>query len=227
MEFRATDHALLFAWLARSVVQRAGEVRGEAVVREAVRRYGGQRGRRMALRAQADGQPLTMANYRAYGEWQAAEGETAHEKVMQGPDMVAHVHRCPWHRAWEAHKVMPFGRLYCLEIDQALVRGFNPALQLDVNSILTEGDPYCEFVYHDVEPAGGTGKGVAMPWAYHLGHLYKTVGEVVVEELGEMGQRAVDEALAEFARHHGQEAARTVAGYGDTDFDRLPESPGD
>jgi hypothetical protein len=180
----------------------------------------------MALRAQADGQPLTMANYLAYGEWQAAEGETASEKAMQGPDMVAHVHRCPWHRAWEAHELMPFGRLYCLEIDRALVLGFNPALQLDVNSIQTGGAPTCEFVYHDVEPIGETGKGVVMPWAYHLGHLYKTVGEVVVEALGGTGQRAVDEALAEFARHHGREAARKVAGYGDTDFDRLPESPG-
>jgi hypothetical protein len=194
-------------------------------VRQAVRRYGEQRGRRMALRALADGQALTMDSYRAYGEWQAGEGETGQEVVEPMPDLVSRVHRCPWHRAWEVHDLMPYGRLYCLEIDEALVRGFNPDLRLDVNAIQTRGDPYCEFVYHGVQGSGPR-KGTVMPWEYHAGHLFKTVGEVAVEALGESGQEAVDGALAEFAAYYGQEAAQVLVGYADADFDRLP-GPGE
>ena len=74
--FRAMHHAMLFAWISSAVVARVGTGRGEDVVRRGVRRYGEERGHRMALRAQADGEPLTMASYLAYGEWEVELGET-------------------------------------------------------------------------------------------------------------------------------------------------------
>ena len=220
-DFTATHHALLFAWLARAVMQRADPAVGEAVVRLAVRRYGEQRGRRMALRAGADGQPLTMDNYLAYGEWQAAPGEMSAEIVATQPHLVKHVHGCPWHRAWAAEDLMPYGSVYCLDIDEALVRGFNPALRLDVNSTQTAGDDCCEFVYRGAG-SDQPHKGRVMPWEYHAAHLFNTVGEVVVAHLGQAGREAIEEALADFAAHYGAEAAEILASYQDTDFDRQP-----
>ena len=73
VQFTETDHAMLFGWMARAVIQRVGEEKGEVVVRQAVRRYGEQRGRRMALRAEANGHPRSMTNYIVYGEWAASE----------------------------------------------------------------------------------------------------------------------------------------------------------
>jgi hypothetical protein len=140
-----------------------------------------------------------------------------------GPNHLAQIHRCPWKDAWEAHGLMPYGRIYCLDIDEALVHGFSPELKLEVRSTLSSGDPCCEFVFHDVSPALAAAGRAVMPWEYHMGHLFKTVGEVFVEELGEQGQAAADEALAQFARQYGQQAAQAVAGYGDTDFEQLPE----
>jgi hypothetical protein len=64
VSFTPTDHALLFAWIGREVVQRVGEEKGEAIMRKAVARYARQRGQRMALRAQANGHALTMTNQR-------------------------------------------------------------------------------------------------------------------------------------------------------------------
>ena len=61
-----------------------------------------------------------------------------------------------------------------------------------------------------------------MPWSYHLGHLYKTLSQVFVEEMGTEGQEAAEAALAEFAAAYGQQAADIVAGHLETDFDRLP-----
>lgn len=219
--FTATHHALLFAWISRAVIQRTDQAMGEAVMRLAVRRYGEQRGRRMALRAQAGGRSLTMDNYLAYGEWQAEPGEMSGETVATEPHLTRHVHSCPWHRAWEAEALMPYGRIYCLEIDEALVRGFNPDLRLDVNSTQTAGDPFCEFVYHGAA-RDQVHRGLVMPWDYHAGHLFKTMGEVVVAHLGQAGAEAIEEALADWSSYYGPEAAQILAGYQDTDFDGLP-----
>ena len=230
-----THHALLFGWIARAVVQRAGEKKGEEVVRKATRRYGEQRGKRMALRAQANGHALTMTHYFAYGEWTAPRTKGSQTMLEKKPHARARVHECAWHATWQAEDLMSFGRLYCLEIDEALVRGFNPKLKLDVNSTQATGGEHCEFVFHDAnlntwnlltlayKKAFKPGKRAFMSWDYHLGHLYKTMGEVVVKELGQAGQEAVDEALAEFASRYGEDAAQIVESYQETDFDRLPE----
>ena len=194
-------------------------------MRRGVRSYGEQRGHRMALRAEADGWPLDMNAYRAYGEWRAPEGSTAAELVREAPDPVQHVLECPWHRAWVDEGLMPYGRLYCLEVDHALARGFGPDTRLGVNSIKSSGDDCCEFVYHGadlesrVQPKGQT----VMPWEYHLGHLYKTMTEVLVEEMGEAGEEASREALDGFAARYGRDAARMVEVSAEADFDRLPE----
>ncbi|MGD8967868.1 MAG: L-2-amino-thiazoline-4-carboxylic acid hydrolase [Anaerolineae bacterium] len=220
--FTATHHALLFAWMARAVIDRVGKERGEAVILEAVRRYGEERGHRMALRAEADGEPLSTANYLAYGEWSANPGETEQTIVEQGADVRMTVQRCPWHAAWAENDLMAYGRLYCLEIDEALVRGFNAALRLDVACTRPNDSKSCEFVFH------GVGKrvprhGRVMPWAYHVGHLYKTVGDVMVEEMGPVGREAAREALDPFAQRYGEEAAEVVLAYRDVDFGQLPE----
>lgn len=226
-EFTATHHALLFAWISRAVIQYVGEEQGETIIRKAIRRYGEQRGRRMALSAQANGHTLSMANYMAYSEWRAGEDETEREMDGRALDARTLVYRCPWNKAWRDQNLIPYGRLYCLEIDEALVRGFNPELKLDVNSTLTNDAPYCEFVYHDANlatvKADAPGENTVMPWDYHLGHLRKTAGEVIIEELGHVGQEAINTALAEFAQCYGEGTAQIVAAYQDTDFNHLPE----
>ena len=231
-----THHALLFAWIGREVAQRVGEEQGEAIMRKAARRYGEQRGHRMALRAQANGHALTMTHFLAYGEWQAEPGTAASETVERVPHFKYRVTLCPWHNAWQENDLMPFGRFYCMEIDLALVHGFNPDLRLDVNDTLSNEGTYCEFVFYDADlTAAGAlttedGTPVAeweariMPWDYHLGHLFKTAGEVVIEVLGQAGQEAMDAAITGFARRFGDEAAQIVQSYAHVDFDRLPES---
>jgi hypothetical protein len=219
--FTPTHHALLFAWMARAVVARVGEERGEGVMRKAVRRYGEERGHRMAMRAAADGEPLSMANYLAYGEWSAEAGESEQAIEQDGADVRMTVRRCPWHAAWAEDDLMAYGRLYCLEIDEALVRGFNAMLRLDVRHTRPNGGERCEFVFHEVEQRMPK-RGRVMPWAYHLGHLYTTMGDVVVEELGQLGREAVRGALEVFSERYGQEAAQVVLGYQDVDFDQLP-----
>jgi hypothetical protein len=232
--FTAEHHALLFAWLVREIIGRAGERNASPVIRGAVRRYGMQRGRRMALRARRNGHDLSMLNYLVYGEWKAGKGEMVTNIAEKKPAVRAVVPRCPWHTAWKEQDLMPFGRYYCLDVDTALVRGFNPELKLELGAIKPDGAAECDFLFHGAAlgPAGMArflyrklvmpGKSARMPWDYHAGHLCRTMGDELVAEFGVMGREAVDAALAEFARRYGEEAAAAVRGYGDTDFDRLP-----
>jgi hypothetical protein len=142
--------------------------------------------------------------------------------VEEGVNVRMTVHRCPWHTAWSENDLLAWGRYYCLEIDEALVRGFNPALRLDVGATQTNDGEPCQFLFHDVEERF-TRKGTVMPWGYHLGHLYSTMGDVIVEALGPTGQDVVKETLAWFAERYGEEAAQVVLAYWGFDFGCLPE----
>ena len=61
--FTAQHHALLFTSISREVINNIGEKNGEKLIRKAVRKYGQQRGKRMALRAKKNGHDLTVANF--------------------------------------------------------------------------------------------------------------------------------------------------------------------
>jgi hypothetical protein len=232
--FSAGHHALLFAWLAREAVTLAGDEEGEAAVRHAVRRYGRERGQRMAARCRANGHPLSMINFFAYGEWQVPREQMSSKFGRKGADAQMLTYECPWHRTWQTNDLLPYGRLYCLDIDEAVLAGFNPELSMAVNSTLSGGGPHCAFLFHganlnlanvflllyrrSVRP----GKGAVMPWPYHTGHLYSTVADVLVEDLGAAGRRAVASAMAEFAGWYGEAAARAAKSYRGTDFSILP-----
>jgi hypothetical protein len=163
-----------------------------------------------------------MANYLAYGEWSADPEEIEQAIVERGADVQMTVQRCPWYGAWARNDLMAYGRLYCLEIDEALVRGFNAALRLDVACTRPNDGKSCEFVFHGVEKLVPR-RGRVMPWAYHAGHLHKTVGDVIAEELGPAGREAAHEALEAFAQRYGEEAAEVVLAYRDVDSGQLRE----
>src|SRR5512137_1151344 len=94
-KFNEYQHALLFGWIARAIVERAGEERGVSIIRKAIRRYGEQRGRRMALRAQANNHTLSMANYIGYSEYRPTPGEFEMKIVARTPDCRWVIYQCP------------------------------------------------------------------------------------------------------------------------------------
>jgi hypothetical protein len=236
MRFTASQHAVLFALLSRSTITQLGAENGEKIMRVAVRRYGEQRGRRMALRAQRDGEPLNMLNYMAYGEWRVEPGESEQRMEEMAPEARSFVDRCPWQHAWVEGDLLLYGRLYCLEIDQALVRGFNPALRLDVLSTLSNDGCPCEFVFYDAnltsenldlldrKKKANQQNGAVLPWEYHAGHLYAAVKSTLAAELAEGGEAILQAALAAFAQRYGDEAVRVILSYQFVDFDFLPYS---
>lgn len=236
ISFSPKHHALLFAWISKEVHHRVGAERAQEIVKRAVRRYGEERGHRMSLRAKANGHRLDMVNYLAYGEWRADPGETQQEVRERTPHVHVHAHKCPWYEAWKAYDLLQYGKSYCQEVDEALVRGFNPELRIDVKGTLAEGEDYCDFMFYGANltlPKAlllryrqrfRPGSGAVMPWEYHLGHLYSTMGRVLQAELGEPGQDAIEAGMEAFGSHFGEGARKAIEAYQDTDFSQLPGS---
>jgi hypothetical protein len=232
--FTEIHHALLYAWIAKAVIERVGEQRGEAIIRKATRQYGEERGRRMALRAQANKHMLSMVNYIGYGEYKII-GEFKLNIIERSPNARIRIPKCPWHTTWKENGLLSFGRLYCLDIDPALVRGFNPELRVDVNATLPNGATQCEFVYYNADvtilnylliqyrKVFRPGAKAVMSWDYHVGHLFSTLEKVTVEELGQVGKEAIEAGLTEFAERYGEQAIQKVVTSRSKDFQSVHE----
>ena len=227
-------HAVLFALLARQALAFYGAESGQALIRKWVRRYGEQRGRRMALRAMRDSKNLAMSDFLAYGEWRSATGSALQEMIEQGGEIRLRVFRCPWALAWEQSDFLDVGRLYCQEIDAALVRGFNPELRLQINSTLTNGGEWCEFIFYEAASlCRGAVEEVkrrqvemrnraSLPWEYHCAHLYQSFLETMQAVISATGQQAAQAAAEAFSRFFGPGCLAAFQHYLMGDFDHLP-----
>lgn len=233
LEMGPTQHALLMGWLAREAICTLGEIPADDLLRDAVRRYGRERGQCMAQRAVARGHPLDWVSYLAYREWSAPEGAHEDRVVALQPQLHMQVTRCPWHAAWEAEGLTAYGRRYCRDIDRAIVQGFSPALELSVSRTLASGDSCCEFVYigfglgpeEEMRLAllqAELGETAILPWRYHLGHLYWTVRRVFAEHTGAAGLAMAERALATFRERFGADAAQVIVDQADVDYGRVP-----
>ncbi len=232
--FRPEHHALLFAWMVRETLAQVGEEDASPVLHAAVRRYGEQRGHRMALRAQANGHDLSMLSWLAYPEWQAGKGEMVTDIVRKRPNVRISIPLCPWYTVWREQGLLSCGTYYCEEIDKSVVRGFNPELSIEVNEIKPHGAHACDMVFRGVDLTPfvmlkyvlrkfiAARKDSVMPWEYHTGHVYKTIAEEITHAFGARGEAACNAALEIFSQRYGQDSARTVRSYLKTDFDRLP-----
>jgi hypothetical protein len=220
--FTEVHHAILFAEMAKAVCEQAGDSRGRDVIRTAVRRYGEERGQRMAARAQANGHALDMIDYFVYSEFKTSPGSMSQTLTACDQGIALLNTKCPWYTAWNEKGLMDWGCLYCQEIDSAVVRGFNPELRIDVRGTRSNGDAACDFIFHDAKlnirngvrilfcKAFRLGARAIKDWDYHVGHLFTTLKNVIVDELDEEGQKAVDSAVNAFAERYGGEASRRV-----------------
>ncbi len=233
--FSAGHHALLFTCIAKAIMTHVGETDGAPIIRQAVRKYGEQRGGRMALRAKKNGHSLTFDTYLAYGEWELPKGDMAFEFTDKVPHACLHVFKCPWHGVWKEKNLLEYGKYFCQEIDAALVRGFNKNLEIEVKATQTNGAEYCNFIFKDasltllklislaykkkIKP----GKDAIMPWEYHTGHLLKTLGDFIRTNREDEADDIMETALSEFAGYFSENHAIQLKKYQATDFGALPD----
>lgn len=201
---------------------------GRETFKLATRIYAEQRGHRMAQRALADGQELTVATYHQYGEWVPTEeskqrGESLDQEVLwDRPYYAFKVKRCPWAIQFREMGLPEAGLAYCKDLDASIYRGFNPTIKYETRQTLHDHDcciqcsPGTRITSQELScPKKKSG---LRSFEYHCAHSYWTFRQVLISVLGNKGKTLSEEVLEDVQRDLGQTFVETLQKYKDTDF---------
>ncbi len=137
--------ARLFATVAKEVIERFGDEGREAVI-AAVKKFGEERGRRMAERAAAEGRENTFAGFLVCSDLDTGYHQMVPEAMEEALKVT--ISYCPFAAACEEWGLSEYGKYFCREIDAAIMRGYNPERYETVcERNLTEGAESCVLVY--------------------------------------------------------------------------------
>lgn len=140
----------LLAAMAREAQSEFGE-KGLEMVERAVARFGEERGARIADTVRERGKPLTLMNFFLHSDLDT----TGHEMTPELVDGEFHIRvfKCSLEERLKELGLQEYGKHYCIPIDIAILRGYNPNLQLEIESQLTRGGDCCHFIYRQPEGA--------------------------------------------------------------------------
>lgn len=225
--FDIPHHANLFALIYKAAVDFYGE-KGALAADEGTKLYGQQRGGRMAQRAVKDGAPLTMESYLLYGEWADKNGHSKSYVSATQPVYCTNTTVCGWCEAWKKAGLLEYGKNYCTYVDKNLVKGFNPDLVLDINSVLSQGGETCAFQWNGfamTDPDSYNAKKAALgdktikDFLYHTGHLLRAMKQAIAVNLGnERAERIASKAMIDYADMYGADYAQAVLEESTQDF---------
>jgi len=138
--------AQLFSSIAKFVVEKLGPEEGEALLEEAVKYFGKQRGRRIADRVRAEGKPVTFKNWLIYSDIDGRANFGAHSNIDAG-DLVVRVEGCTFCKGAEEWGLGEYAAIYCRVNDQAILEGYSPDVKLILKERQATGEDYCLFRY--------------------------------------------------------------------------------
>lgn len=136
--------AQLFSSVAKFVMKKIGPEQGEELLREAVEYFGKERGRRIAERVKADGQPLTFKNWLIYSDIDSNKNFSAAPDIQDG-DLVLKVDNCTFYRAAEEWGLGAYAGIYCKYVDYSIHEGYGAGVRLDLKERCATGNDHCLF----------------------------------------------------------------------------------
>ncbi|MBO4290077.1 MAG: L-2-amino-thiazoline-4-carboxylic acid hydrolase [Lachnospiraceae bacterium] len=209
-EYNALHHALLYSYVVKAVMDEVGKEAGEMTVEKATRNYGISRGRRMALRCDADDFRHDVMGYGVYGEWRQTGGRPSKgERHFDAEIPYMTSFECPWYDAWAEEGHMEYGKYYCRYVDEALGEGFfaERPMRLVTKSIRSNGGGICLFTFtggtytkKDLEEAAAQAEKIGTKalrgWEFHMGHLYFELAKQIREDWPDQAESILGSALA-------------------------------
>ncbi|MFX0017451.1 MAG: L-2-amino-thiazoline-4-carboxylic acid hydrolase [Promethearchaeota archaeon] len=137
--------AQLFCTIAEVIISEFAEKGREAMV-NAVKKYGEERGRRIAEIVKSQDKELNLKNFFIYGDLDAKNTLKYTPKIVDGNIEI--VGRdcvfCNGCREWDK---VEYGQIYCEYIDISILKGYNPNLRIEVPSTLTKENRRCILRY--------------------------------------------------------------------------------
>lgn len=216
-------HAILFAYLARRAIEVCGEEGKEAIL-AGMTTYGNERGQRMAANALAHGDELNTMTNQAYGEWKPDyDGQMEFGQLRTEPTLQTYISKCAWCDAWKKHGLTEFGKLYCVNVDNAVYQGFrSDFVCTPTTTAMSWGGERCEFdwgyplsaeeVSALAEKKKDLGTSCMKDFNFHTAHLKSTICRTLIQKLGEDGEKAVALALKDYTDTFGQEYLDVLEG---------------
>ena len=216
-------HAILFAYLAKRAIEICGEEGKEAIL-AGMTTYGNERGQRMAANALAHGDELNTMTNQAYGEWKPDyDGQMEFGQLRTEPTLQTYISKCAWCDAWKKHGLTEFGKLYCVNVDNAVYQGFrSDFVCTPTTTSMSWGGERCEFdwgyplspeeVSALAEKKKELGTSCMKDFNFHTAHLKSTICQALIQRLGDDGEKAVELALKDYTDTFGQEYLDVLEG---------------
>lgn len=221
--------ATLFALLSKYTYQYAPESAHE-VMKLATVKYGKERGARMAAAARSNGDEVDVISNQAYGEWVPDyKGQMVFGVIKGEPSLQTYISKCAWCEAWIKHDLLEYGKVYCEVVDNAVFQGFNPEyVCTTLKDTLSFGGERCEFDWqHPITEEGfekladmkaRLGSSNHKDFNFHTAHVWTTVGDVIREQYGELGDRIVNEAAEMYCEMFGEAYFKVLGNYNKEQF---------
>jgi predicted hydrocarbon binding protein len=135
----------LFCTITEEIIDQFGE-KGKNVIIEAVKKYGEERGRRIAENIRSMGKELTMKNFLIYGDLDSSSILKYKPTIVDG-NLEIIVRDCVFCNGCQEWNKLEYGKFYCQYIDEAVLKAYNPNLTLEIPSRMPMGDKKCHFRY--------------------------------------------------------------------------------
>lgn len=230
----ADSYTLLYSFLAKSIIEHGGE-EGEAALREGTRRFG--RDRAVALREKhlRANVKVNMHSLFAVGADLPPDPRFRRElKELNPQERVSHTLHCPMAALWKEYGAMEEGRIYCEEFHNACYGAYAFGYT-KVNLAKTqtqEGDEYCAFnvvlrpqnlptelkpvCFTEYDPLyAGPSQEIQQAqgkpgFCTLFIKLYCHIATTAMEQLGEVGERAICLGLEGLARDAAMRLRRSA-----------------
>ena len=221
------NQAMMFAFLSKYTIISKGE-EGRKAIQEGMKRYGRERGARMAARARAAGDPVDLWTNQAYGEWKPDyPGQMEFGNVHTEPTLVTYISKCAWCEAWKKYDILEYGREYCVNVDAAVYEGFGcGAVCTPVTTAMSWGGERCEFDWGKpltpeelkliADKKAELGTSAMRDFDYHTAHIYYAITDAIREAFPEDADDIIGRACRDYIGLFGREDYERI-------FDFTPE----
>ena len=227
------NQAMMFAFLSKYTILAHGE-EGRKVIQEGMKRYGRERGARMAARARANGDPVCLWTNQAYGEWKPDyAGQMEFGTVTTEPSLVTYISKCAWCEAWKKYDILEYGREYCVNVDAAVYEGFGEgfgcgAVCTPVTTAMSWGGEVCRFDWglplstEDQQKISDKkaelGTRAMRDFAFHTAHIYCAITDSICKHFPEDSHDIIGKAERDYTDLFGQEDFDALLEFSAADF---------
>jgi len=134
--------AILFSWVAKTVIEELGQEKGEILLKKAIEEFGRARGKRIAAIVKGLGKPLTFKNFLIYNDMDPRNTNPQPVDIVDG-DFIMKTGECVlWNTAGD-FGLRDFSQFFCKYADDGVLEGYNPDIKLIKNYRYQTGKDHC------------------------------------------------------------------------------------